>query len=155
MIQRRALPTLPHVKTRPSRQCLSPLQRPPRQQLWQVDHKEAAILPRNSCAPSSIPPNFIGDLFSFGLAGSICQLFIRSLHSPCGGSGLCQVEPRGITKWLCQFCTSWANSRPVILPHWVWTASVRGRDKRNGRWKASATTLAIKEGPETKPTADG
>lgn len=58
------------------------------------DHKKAAILPRNSCAPSNIPPSFMGDLFSFGLAGSICQPFIRSLHSPCGGSGLCHVKPR-------------------------------------------------------------
>ena len=155
VIQRRALPTLPHPKTRPSKQWPSPLQRPPRKQLWQVDHKKAAILPHNSCPPSSVPPNFMGDLFSFGLAGSICQPFIRAMHSPCSGTGLCQVKPRWIRKPLCPFWSSWASSRPVACctergQHWC-----SSRDKRNGRWKASAITLAITEGLETTSSADG
>lgn len=131
VIQRWALPPLPHPKTRLSRWCPSPLQRPPRKQLWQVDHKKAAILPRNSCAPSSIPPNFMGDLFSFGLAGSICQPFVRSLHSPRGGSGLCQVKPRCIRKLLWRFCTSGANSRPVVCcGAWAASPERQGQEKR-------------------------
>lgn len=134
MTQRRALPILPHPKTRPE----------------PAETSEKAALTGGSekrhhfCLVIEVflPVAWVT---CFGLAGSIYQPFKRS---PCS-SGLCQVKPRCTRKLLGWFCTSQADTAERGQHCW------RDGDKRNGREMASAILLALTEEPETKLSADG
>lgn len=116
--------------------------------------KKAAVWPQNSCAPSSIPPNFMADLLDLGLAGGICQPSTRALQAPQGGSGLCQVKPRCIRTLLCLVLHLLSQVQPRDAAQSVGsTAGDAGTGEMAAR-KASAIRLAVTEGSQTKPSAD-